>query len=90
MFVRLQQNPQHYRIEGHSISRNVDDLMKEICNRDVDLLLESGLVAQSGCLRATLDGEAVAKYYVSFKTATKLLELPPKAKISDIVSSTLY
>jgi ATP-dependent DNA helicase HFM1/MER3 len=44
------------------------------------------LITKTTRLRSTEFGDAMAKYYVSFDTMKLFMSLPPKAKLSEIVS----
>jgi ATP-dependent DNA helicase HFM1/MER3 len=86
LFVRLKQNPDHYKLEGASSGQDIDQLLDEICSRDIDLLHRTNLVAGGEALKCTEFGHAMARYYVQFETMKAFMALPPKAKISEIVS----
>ena len=86
LYVRLAQNPDHYKLDGDSTSRNLDDRIEQICKRDICLLQETNLVSFSESLECTAFGEAMARYYVKFETMRCLLGLQPRARISEIVS----
>lgn len=90
LYVRLKQNPDHYRLEGDSGGRDLDERLDRICNRDIELLQEHDLVTSEQKLRSTEFGEAMARYYVKFATMKIFMGLPPKAKVSDIVSFERY
>jgi ATP-dependent DNA helicase HFM1/MER3 len=89
LYVRLQKNPTHYQLDNTNGSCDINDLLDEICRRDINLLQEAELVSNSQNLRATVYGNSVAQYSVRFETAKKFLSLPPKATISEIVSLPL-
>ena len=67
-------------------SRNNDELLEQICARDIALLQGVDLVAKEARLSCTEFGDAMARYYVKFETMRILLSLAPKAKLSEIVS----
>ena len=85
LFVRLAQNPSHYKLEGDAKGRSLDERIEQICERDIHLLQETNLVLTQDKLRSTAFGEAMTRYYVKFETMRALLSLPPKAKMSEIV-----
>lgn len=85
MYVRLKDNPDHYKIEGDTAGRNLDERLEKICTRNVELLEEQDLITTGSRLRTTEFGDAMARYYVDFETMKVFLALPPKAKISEIV-----
>ena len=64
----------------------LDEKIEQICKRDIELLRQSELLTSDNRLKCTEEGEAMARYYVMFNTMKVILSLPPKAKISEIVS----
>ncbi|KAL8695129.1 MAG: hypothetical protein Q9218_000297 [Villophora microphyllina] len=87
LYVRLGQNPAHYKLDGDGINLNVDDRIERVCQRDIALLLEEGLVTKAGDrIECTEFGDAMARYYVDFETMKGLLSLEPRSKMSDILS----
>ena len=87
LYVRLGQNPDHYNLDGDAKDSDLDDRIERICNRDLMLLKDSGLISSiDGKLQATELGTAMARYYVEFETMQLLLHLRPGAKLSDVVS----
>ncbi len=89
LYVRLGQNPDHYKLDGDAIDQNLDDRIERICRRDIALLEDLNLVACSnGRLKSTELGDAMTRYYVQFKTMQILLQLGPRSKLSDIVGCT--
>lgn len=88
LYVRLGQNPEHYKLDSDLMSKILDDRMEHICRRDLDLLEDTQLITSTdGKLKATEFGDAMARYYVKFETMQVFMRLQPRAKISDIVSS---
>ncbi len=88
LYVRLGQNPEHYKLEGDPMGQNLDDRIEHICKRDLELLEEAHLISSSGGkLKATECGDAMARYYVKFETMQVFMRLQPRAKMSDIVRS---
>lgn len=86
LFVRLRRNPTHYKLKENADRKDEDEMLRQICEKDVALLQECELVSTDGKFKATPFGDAMAKYYVKFETMKVLLSLPSKAKISEIVS----
>jgi ATP-dependent DNA helicase HFM1/MER3 len=86
--VRLKQNPNHYRLKQKEGAQIWDehDLLQQICDKDLKLLQSIDLVSSDGGLKCTELGDAMARYYVKFETMKTVLSLPPKAKMSEIVS----
>ncbi|KAL8776306.1 MAG: hypothetical protein Q9194_003238 [Teloschistes cf. exilis] len=90
LYVRLGQNPAHYKLDGDATNLNLDTRIERICQRDIALLLEANLVTEAGDrIRCTELGDAMARYYVNFETMKGLLALEPRSKMSDIELSVL-
>ncbi|KAL1964042.1 hypothetical protein VTN77DRAFT_7588 [Rasamsonia byssochlamydoides] len=87
LFVRLRRNPTHYKLRENADRKDEDEMLRQICEKDVALLQDCGLVSSEGKLKSTPFGDAMAKYYVKFETMRILLSLPRKAKISEILSA---
>lgn len=87
LHVRLGRNPMHYRLEGDSPQKSLDDRMEAICGRALALLQDFDLVVAShnGQIRSTAFGEIMARYYVQFETMKTFLGLESQPKVSDIV-----
>lgn len=86
--VRLTRNPKHYQIEGSDF-QNPDELIQELCEKDIRLLEEPGFIDRSTRVKCTELGDAMARYYVSYETMKTFTSIPPKAKMSEIVSATI-
>ncbi|KAL1988357.1 hypothetical protein VTN96DRAFT_10040 [Rasamsonia emersonii] len=87
LFVRLRRNPTHYKLRENADGKDEDEMLRQICEKDVTLLQDCGLVSSEGKLKSTPFGDAMARYYVKFETMRIFLSLPPKAKISEILSA---
>jgi ATP-dependent DNA helicase HFM1/MER3 len=87
LYVRMRENPDHYRLDHDHTGISVEDQLENICSKDIALLREHNLVQGDNKLSSTDFGDAVSRYYVQFDTAKLFLSLPPKAKVSEIVSS---
>ena len=87
LYVRLKENPEHYKIDGDSTSRNLEERLEIICSKVVSLLLEHDLVQDTPKLHCTEFGDAMARYYIQFESMKTLLALPPRAKTSEILSA---
>ncbi|KAF2744673.1 hypothetical protein M011DRAFT_528247 [Sporormia fimetaria CBS 119925] len=85
LYVRLKKNPAHYNFEKSS--RPIEEQVDEICMRDLEILQESELVTSGERFKCTEFGDAMAKYYVKLKTMQAIVDLPPKAQISEILSA---
>jgi ATP-dependent DNA helicase HFM1/MER3 len=88
LFVRLRRNPNHYKLKGKESARCWDEneLLEQICDKDLKLLQDVNLVSSEGKLKCTEFGDAMARYSIKFETMKVVLSLPPKAKSSEIVS----
>lgn len=87
LYVRLKENPEHYRIDGDASGRNLDERLEAFCNRGIASLGEHDLIQKTPKLRCTEFGDAMTRYYIQFETMKLLLALPPQAKTSEILSA---
>lgn len=85
--MRLRENPEHYKIDGDAPNRNLDERLDDICRKGIALLEEHDLVKASPKLQCTEFGDAMARYYLQFETMKTFLSLPPRAKVSEILSA---
>jgi ATP-dependent DNA helicase HFM1/MER3 len=90
LYVRLGRNPKHYHLDQGSDSLTQDELLEQICEKDVDLLLAHDCISDKDGLRTTELGDAMARYYVKFETMKMIAALPPRARMSEIVSRAFY
>jgi ATP-dependent DNA helicase HFM1/MER3 len=86
LYVRLQRNPEHYKLEGARNGQNLEEQVDDICFRDITLLRENNLVSGQEYFRCTEFGHAMARYYVHFETMKVFTGLQPKCSPSEIVS----
>lgn len=84
--VRLQRNPSHYQFREGCQYSSEEELLDQLCEKDINSLQAANLITKTTRLRSTEFGDAMAKYYVSFDTMKLFIGLPPKAKLSEIVS----
>ena len=85
--VRMRQNPDHYKLDGILPSRDADERLGLVCERDIQLLEDHELVRRNGDrLSGTEYGEAMSRYMVQFETMKLLLGLPEGASTEQIVS----
>jgi ATP-dependent DNA helicase HFM1/MER3 len=89
LFVRLRRNPTHYKLKEGANQDDENELLRQICEKDIKLLQECDLVTSDG-LKATAFGDAMARYYVRFETMRIFLGLKPRSDIGKIVSSSLF
>lgn len=88
LFVRMRRNPTHYKLREGADRRDEDEMLRQICAKDITLLRECELVSGvGGKLKSTAFGDAMAKYYVKFETMKIIMSLPPRSKISELVSA---
>lgn len=85
LYVRLQRNPNHYRLEKGSSATDEDTQIQEICSKNIKLLQEHNLVTGDEIFKSTGYGESMARYYVKFETMLTFMSMPRKAKMSEIV-----
>lgn len=88
LYVRLREHPEHYRIDDDNGESRLEERLERIASRDIDLLCESRFARRNDGdtrLLSTDFGEAMARYCVHFETAKRFLDLPPKAKMSEMV-----
>ena len=85
LYVRLKQNPDHYKIGESTRGQAIDELLDEICSKGIKSLRETNLVTAGERLRCTEFGDAMTRYYIQFATMKIFMGVPRKAKISDIV-----
>lgn len=88
LFVRLRRNPTHYKLKEGASQADEDELLRQICEKDIKLLRECDLVEKEE-LRSTQFGEAMARYYIRFETMKILLSLKSRATVSRIVSISI-
>ena len=85
LYVRLKKNPSHYQFREGVEESTDEELLEQLCKKDIDLLVGAGIVEDKNKLVSTMFGEAMARYCVSFETMKSFMALPPKAKMSEIV-----
>ena len=85
LFVRLRRNPTYYKLKEGASEEDEDELLREICEKDIQLLRSCGLV-ENERFHSTEFGDAMARYYIRFETMKILLSLKTNATISQIVS----
>ena len=83
--VRMRQNPTYYKFTCDNGSRDADERLERVCEREIKLLQETNLITNDQVFRCTEYGEAMSRYMVSFETMKLLLSIPKQAKISQIV-----
>jgi ATP-dependent DNA helicase HFM1/MER3 len=86
LYVRLQQNPNHYKLEGARSGQNIEEQVDDICFRDIVLLREHNLVSGEEHFRCTEFGHAMARYYIHFETMKVFMGVQLRATPSEMVS----
>ncbi|KAI7341537.1 P-loop containing nucleoside triphosphate hydrolase protein [Hortaea werneckii] len=86
LYVRLTENPEHYKLDSDAPGRDLDERLENICRKAISQLEHHDLVRADEKLQCTEFGDAMARYYLQFDTMKAFLSLPPKAKISEILS----
>ncbi|GLA79446.1 ATP-dependent DNA helicase MER3 [Aspergillus tubingensis] len=84
-FVRMRRNPTYYRLKEDADKEDEEDMLRQICQRDIKLLQDCGLVSADS-LKSTKFGDAMARYYVRFETMKTLLTLKPHSTVPHILS----
>ena len=84
--IRLQKNSAHYQLKEGVAPSDESEILQQICEKDISLLTGADLVRGDSHLKCTELGDAMARYSVKFETMKTLAAIPPKAKISEIVS----
>ncbi|EUC49158.1 hypothetical protein COCMIDRAFT_33419 [Bipolaris oryzae ATCC 44560] len=87
LFVRLQQNPAYYKLEGSKTGQSVEEQVDDICFRDVNHLQQSNLVSSEERFTCTEFGHAMSRYYVHFETMKLFMGLETKSSPSEILSA---
>ncbi|KAK4988909.1 ATP-dependent DNA helicase MER3 [Elasticomyces elasticus] len=87
LYVRLRDNPDHYKLDGDAVGRNIEERLERICSNGLSSLIEYDLVSSAPKLKSTEFGDAMARYYINFETMKGFLGLPPKAKLSMLLST---
>jgi len=89
--VRLKRHPAHYRLTpAASDVQHIDDVLAEICERDVALLQDHSLVTAGQAFKATDYGRAMSNYLVRFETMQLMLGMPRVIKMELLVGVFTY
>lgn len=89
-FVRFRLNPQHYKLHGSSTFDDLEDCIRQVCGRNLDLLQDYSLITHNDKFNSTELGDAMARYHLQFDTMKIFLGLPKQAKMSEIVSDESF
>ncbi|KAJ0425170.1 Sec63 Brl domain-containing protein [Aspergillus carlsbadensis] len=85
LFVRLRRNPTHYKLKEGANRDDENEMLRQICDKDIKLLQECELVTSDG-LKATPFGDAMARYYVRFETMRIILGLKQRSDLGQIAT----
>ncbi|KAL4942666.1 hypothetical protein BDV06DRAFT_211637 [Aspergillus oleicola] len=86
LFVRLRKNPTHYKLKEGANREDEDEMLRQICEKDIKLLQECDLV-ESNALKSTPLGDAMARYYIRFETMKTLRAMKPQSDVAQILST---
>ncbi|CAG7922892.1 unnamed protein product [Penicillium olsonii] len=86
LFVRLRRNPTHYNLKEGAKQEDEDEMLRQICEKDISMLRECGLI-ETEYLCSTPAGEAMARYYIRFETMKVFLSLKPKATLHETLNA---
>lgn len=88
--VRLDRNPNYYKLTGNSSLKDpLDERLEDICETDISKLQEAGLVTEEATFRSTDYGWTMSRYVIRFNSMQKILQIPRGAKMEQVVSSTV-
>ncbi|KAF7909318.1 uncharacterized protein EAF01_003036 [Botrytis porri] len=85
--VRMRQNPKYYTFSGIIPSRDADEQLELVCERDIKLLQEYELVTKEENFSCTDYGAAMSRYMVQFETMKLLLSIPCQSKTEVILNT---
>ncbi|KAK6611280.1 Sec63 Brl domain-containing protein [Botrytis cinerea] len=85
--VRMRQNPKYYKFSGVAPSRDADEQLELVCERDIKLLQEYELVTKEENFSCTDYGAAMSRYMVQFETMKLLLSIPRHSKTEVILNT---
>lgn len=88
MSVRMKQNPTFYKFSCDTGSRDPDERLEQVCERDIKLLQDSKLVKSDQRFTCTEYGQAMSRYMVKFETMQLLLSIPEHTGIGQMVSES--
>lgn len=85
--IRLKQNPKYYDVDMNNEVNDLDNVLLKCCEKDLALLKDAQFIEDNGRLRSTEYGQAMARYCTKFETMKSFMNLPVKAKVSQILST---
>lgn len=90
LYVRLQKNPEHYKLSEGKGSQSINEQVDDICSRDITLLRQNKLVSGQERFHCTDFGHTMARYYIHFDTMKVFMGLQTRSSPSEIVSRFEY
>ena len=85
LYVRLQRNRRHYKIDGIPSDADVGDILEHLCISNIDTLRGSGIVEMNQ-FKCSKFGELMAQQNIRLKTMINFKNMHYGAKVSEIVS----
>ncbi|ORZ09953.1 hypothetical protein BCR42DRAFT_441510 [Absidia repens] len=92
LYVRVKQNSYYYQqlYNDESLTKNPNQVMKDICLKDMKLLIDHNLVSVFGegynaKYEPTFYGSTMDRYYVQFKTMVKIMQSKNWCSIKDVL-----
>ncbi|KFY25163.1 hypothetical protein V493_04803 [Pseudogymnoascus sp. VKM F-4281 (FW-2241)] len=85
MSVRMKQNPTFYKFSCDTGSRDPDERLEQVCERDIKMLQDTKLVTYNQRFTCTEYGQAMSRYMVKFETMQVLLSIPEHAGIGQML-----
>jgi len=86
--IRIRKNPTYYKFSCDRGSRDADERLEGVCERDIELLKSTKLITEDQRFTCTEYGQVMSKYMIQFETMKLLLSIPKSAKMTQIVSDT--
>ncbi|CAG8433209.1 521_t:CDS:10 [Ambispora gerdemannii] len=93
LYVRIKSNPTYYKmstdeggVEQQQDHQNFEKQLEDICAKDLDILHDSGMIVRTDDnLNITEYGEAMAKYYMKYRTMEEIVNLPRMSSLSNLL-----
>ncbi|CAO3595889.1 unnamed protein product [Absidia cylindrospora] len=92
LYARVKQNPYYYQqlSSGESLTKNPSQVMKDICLKDMQLLIDHNLVSVFGegynaKHEPTFYGSTMDRYYIQFNTMVKIMQSKNWCSIKDVL-----
>ncbi|ELR07113.1 hypothetical protein GMDG_02382 [Pseudogymnoascus destructans 20631-21] len=85
MSVRMKQNPTYYKFSCDTGSRDPDERLEQVCERDIKMLQDTKLVTSDQKFTCTEYGQAMSRYMVKFETMQLLLSIPEHAGMGQML-----